>query len=162
MDKLRLPRISPKNETVSSKTSKTKTLTYREFVERVNEVYKVNKRSEPHPDDESGIVGAIVAKHGNKDPHKMMHIDKIKTHEGDDKTAKGSASKHSESNIRRMVQHLRQGKKLDPIVVHKLTKSEDGVTHQVLDGHHRLEAHKRLGRKSIPVTVVNKRNVKDV
>lgn len=60
-----------------------------------------------------------------------------------------------EPTVRAIMQAIRQGEALPAIVVefsHDLPDARDGVT--VIDGHHRLEAAKRLGLTHIPALVV--------
>jgi len=105
-------------------------------------------------------IGSTVSNKGRDELHKTMPIRKLSTWEDADKTQRGTASKDSETNVRKMMQHIRNGGKVPPVVVRQLPKpTKSGQTHQVIDGHHRLEAHRRLGLGSIKVRVARPANI---
>jgi uncharacterized ParB-like nuclease family protein len=63
----------------------------------------------------------------------------------------------SKSYVGSMVDHLKSGGQLPPIVV-KPTKTG----YEVIDGHHRLAAHQQAGSASIPAKIAEPQNVKQI
>jgi len=96
-------------------------------------------------------IGADVKSTGRGDntPYKQiklvsLHPNKLKTNEPASKTAKETSTPESETKIQSLMKSHRQGKKpfeTTPILV----KRESDGSHTVLDGHHRVEAARRLG-----------------
>jgi uncharacterized ParB-like nuclease family protein len=126
-------------------------LTFKEYIIEVAKVGLINT------DDQ---IGSTSISKGRDEAHKNMPIRNLTTREDLGKTKRGEASPESEKNVKQIMKHIRKGGKIPPILVRRLNKPrKSGATHQVLDGHHRLEAHKRLGRGSITVREVNKRNI---
>lgn len=87
--------------------------------------------------------------------HKIP-LSKITTHEPLEKTHKDTADTHSERNVQGMVKTLKGKGSLEPVL---LVKHENG--YKLLDGHHRLEAHKRMGRTHIAANILDKRHWKN-
>lgn len=58
-------------------------------------------------------------------------------------------SEESVENLRGLVKLLKNGKKLDPILVRQV-----GSKYQILDGHHRYFANKMVGNKSVSSIVI--------
>lgn len=121
---------------------------YKQFV---TELVKVSLTNKLHPNDEREI-GSDVRDMANTKSEKTSKIavHKIKTFEGDDKTSKDSASAESRKNVDSIKKHIQRGGKVPPILVRRHQGS-----YQVVDGHHRLQAHKEAGLKHIDVHVVN-------
>jgi ParB-like chromosome segregation protein Spo0J len=65
---------------------------------------------------------------------------------------KGSASVDSENKVQGIMKHIRRGGKVPPPIV-----DHEGT---VIDGHHRVEASKRLGHKHMKVRQLPKALVK--
>jgi hypothetical protein len=63
----------------------------------------------------------------------------------------------SAANVAKIVQGIKTGDKLPPLLVRKL-----GSGYQVIDGHHRFWAHKQVGNKDIPVKIVPAEYIRDV
>lgn len=78
----------------------------------------------------------------------------ISTFEGDDKA---TGSKESIANVNKIKQGIKKGNKIEPIIVRKYKGG-----YQVLDGHHRYQAHKELGKTYIRAKIVRKENVKEL
>lgn len=95
-------------------------------------------------------VGATVWAKGKHEPTRILPISALDTFEPADKTARGSASRDSEINVRRLMLAIRRGDQVPPVLVRKTAGGW-----QVIDGHHRLEAHRRLGLKSIRARVIS-------
>ena len=81
---------------------------------------------------------------------KTVPLSKLITFEPEEKmqTPEGRAKV---DNIKKAI---KSGKKLPPIVVRKTKKGK-----QILDGHHRYQAHKELGTKKVQVARLGKRDV---
>lgn len=115
-------------------------------------------------DDAEPTPGATVSH--NKPPmanphtsdkvHKLA-ISDLKTHEPLSKTSKQKAHPNTNRYINDMAKSIKQGYEIPPIVVRRT-----GTTYQVIDGHHRLEAHKRAGVKHIDAHVVHDYHVKKI
>ena len=54
-------------------------------------------------------IGSTVLNKGRDELHKTMPIRKLSTWEDADKTQRGTASKDSDTNVRKMMQHIRSG-----------------------------------------------------
>jgi ParB-like chromosome segregation protein Spo0J len=116
--------------------------------EFLTEIIRIDK----YPDNQGVTVYSDV---NNKEPIKSIPIKLITTNEPEEKTKKGTASKESEKNIQSIMRSLAFGTSIHPILVHKKDNRWE-----TLDGHHRLEAYKRLNRKTIPCQIVRERNIK--
>lgn len=105
------------------------------------------------PDSEE--VGAWIRNQGKDEPVVILPVGKITTFEPIEKTGKGTASIDSENNVRNIMRSVKKGRDVPPILV---MKTPGGF--QVIDGHHRLEAYKRLGKKSIPARMVSTQRIR--
>lgn len=63
--------------------------------------------------------------------------------------------KNYNSEVADIIKKLNKNKKFTPVVVYK-----DGEEYVMLDGHHRLDAYKKLNKKKIKAIVIPKKNVK--
>lgn len=63
--------------------------------------------------------------------------------------------KNYNSEVADIIKKLNKNKKFTPVVVYK-----DGEEYVMLDGHHRLDAYKKLNKKKINAIVIPKKNVK--
>ena len=117
--------------------------------ELITEISKVTVSHDPSD------LGATVYDKGDKEEKTvMLPITKISIFEP---ISKFDNLEHKK-NLMNIIGHLRSGKKLPPILVRKTSP----MKYQVIDGHHRLEAYKRLGMKTIPAKIVSKVNIKDI
>ena len=117
--------------------------------EIITEISKVTVSHDPNE------LGATVYDKGNKEEKTvMLPITKISIFEPitkfDDPVYK--------KNLHNIIKHLRAGNDIPPILVRKVGP----VKYQVIDGHHRLEAYKQLGMKTIPAKIVSKINIHDI
>ena len=117
----------------------------------VTELVKVSLGNKMLPNGEREI-GSNVRDMSNTKPEKTTKIPvhKITTFEGGDKTSKDTASPESRANVDSIKKHIQRGGKVPPILVRRHQGS-----YQVVDGHHRLQAHKEAGLKHIEVHVVD-------
>jgi hypothetical protein len=134
--------------------------TFRQFIEEDNasltELTKVSVTQRNPAGPEVQTVGADVG--GDTRPNRAekirtMSIKHLSAHGNEgDKAIKGKASPESENKVRAMVKHLQSGKTLPhPLVDHQ---------GRILDGHHRVEAHRRLGSKTMKVRQIPKALIK--
>jgi len=97
-------------------------------------------------------LGAYVRSTGDKpEPTVMIPFGKLDVLEPESKMDKSESSKKLEE----LIKVLKQGKKLEPILVRRLNGR-----YQILDGHHRYAAYKILKIKSIPARIIDPKNVK--
>jgi ParB-like chromosome segregation protein Spo0J len=94
-------------------------------------------------------VGSTITSRGRGEPTRIIPIADLETFEPRDKTALGAADAASESNVRNLMRAIKQGRPVPPILVRR-----HGGAWQVVDGHHRLEAHRRLGRTRIAARIL--------
>lgn len=130
--------------------------TYKQFTEEVDslltELTKVSVTQRNPNGPEVQTVGADVStdnKPNRAEKVRTMSIKHLKAHGNEgDKATKGKASPESENKVQSMVKHLQSGKTLPhPLVDH---------TGKVLDGHHTVEAHRRLGSRTMKVRQIPK------
>jgi len=125
------------------------------FLHFINEAL-VHKVHTVNNDDEIGadinIRGSDSANKHKQDFVHKIPISRISTHEPLHKTNKDSSSDESETNIQSIIKGIKRGDKIEPI---KLRRHGKTGNYQVLDGHHRLEAHKRLGVKHISANIID-------
>lgn len=99
--------------------------------------------------------GADISQSRENNPKtKTVRMSDIKsTFEPKEKTASGTGSSSSRKNVSGMVDTIRKGKggNIPPINVRR---NPEGVGYQVLDGHHRFQAHQEAGVKNIKVKEV--------
>lgn len=114
----------------------------------VEEVSKVSLSSDPDN------FGAWVRDGGTPEKTVVIPTRKIHVFEPDSKFD----DPHHAKNLANIVKAIKAGKKLPPILVRR-----HGIDRfQVVDGHHRFMAYRMAGAKSIPVRVVDPKNVKEV
>lgn len=70
----------------------------------------------------------------------------------------GDHSEESEKHINKIVHDIKAGKKIEPI---KVIRGDKGSLH-VVDGHHRVEAHMRAGKRHVPANIIGSSRVKNV
>ena len=117
--------------------------------EIITEISKVTVSHDPNE------LGATVYDKGNKEEKTvMLPITKISIFEPISKFDNPQYKK----NLHNIIKHLRAGNDIPPILVRKVGP----VKYQVIDGHHRLEAYKQLGMKTIPAKIVSKINIHDI
>jgi len=106
---------------------------------------RVTQRNPDGPDVQT--VGAEVSgtdRSNRAEKIRTMSVKHLRAHGNEgDKAAKGVASLESENKVQSMVKHLKSGKTLP----HPLVDHEGNV----LDGHHRVEAHYRAGIPTMKV-----------
>jgi len=81
----------------------------------------------------------------------MLPVRKLITNEPLEKTAKECSTVKDEQIVLNIMNALRKKKTIPPIHVRRV-----GMKYQVIDGHHRLEAYKRLHIQKIPAQIVTK------
>lgn len=128
---------------------------YKTFASFIAEITKVRITNKTHDDgsNEIGVDRGDVAR-TRSDKKMTVPVSSIHTHEGEDKTSGPDAEKSSLDHVKKLTNHIRRGGKTEPITVRR---HQGGW--QVLDGHHRLQAHKNAGSKHIEVRVVNPANL---
>ena len=87
-------------------------------------------------------------------------INKLVMNEPPEKVHPKYASDESYENIENLRKAYATGKKIPPIIIVKLPKIEQGRTHVVVDGHHRVEAARLAGETHIDYSLVPHRNVR--
>jgi hypothetical protein len=97
--------------------------------------------------------GAEVGNYKATGPVINISADQLVGFEPDDKMNQSK----SKANVKKIVAGLQQGDKLPPLLVRKYKKG-----YQVLDGHHRFWAYKKLDVKSIPVQVVPDKDIEEL
>lgn len=102
---------------------------------------------------DSNWYGAEVGDYKATGPVINISADQLVGFEPDDKMNQPK----SKANVKKIVTGLQQGDKLPPLLVRKYKKG-----YQVLDGHHRFWAYKKLGVKSIPVQVVPDKDIEEL
>ena len=97
-------------------------------------------------------------KHREEKIHKIP-LNQLVPHEDVEKTHPSTASKESSDKINDIMKTIKSGKghTLPPV---KVVRHQTGGGYTVVDGHHRLEAHRRLGLKHISANIVNPSRVK--
>ena len=55
---------------------------------------------------------------------------------------------------------IKNKKEIEPIIVRRKPSGRLRGKYQVMDGHHRLEAHLRMNLKHIPAVIIHPQNVK--
>ena len=117
----------------------------------ISELYKVSLGNKTNPDGTKEI-GSNVSDMPNTKSEKStkVPVNKIKTFEGDDKTSKEAGSSESRANVDAIKKHIQRGGSVPPILVRRHQGN-----YQVVDGHHRLQAHKEAGLKHIDVHVID-------
>lgn len=121
------------------------------FKQFVTELTKVSLGNKVHPNGEHEIGSNVRDMPNTKsEKTKTIPVHKITTFEGGDKTSKEGGSSESRSNVDSIKKHIQRGGKVPPILVRRHQGN-----YQVIDGHHRLQAHKEAGLKHIDVHVVD-------
>ncbi len=111
---------------------------------RLYEITKVELTTDPHN------FGANIRSGGrDKERTVMLPVRKLTTNEPLLKTKKGIASSESEDNVQNLMMAIKRGENIPPILVRK-----HKLSYQVVDGHHRLEAFRRLRIPKIPATII--------
>ena len=113
-------------------------LTFKQFI---LEIYDCGG----HQDEEGFVKNTEIL----SDPIKIP-LTKLKTSEDMQLYKKPS----SNINIKKLTKHIKSGGELPPILVRK-TKN----LYQVIDGHHRMLAHKNANMKTINAKVVDDENI---
>lgn len=120
-------------------------------IESTNEAFKPMVTLHTDPD----YFGATVDDRHNQKRLllRKLPVDLIDVYEPEDKMK----SLSSRMNVSRLIKSIKAGEKLPPILVRK-----SGKRYQVLDGHHRLYAHKKLDLKTILCRIVPERDIEVV
>lgn len=87
---------------------------------------------------------------------KKIPLNQMFRHEPAEKTAPDTATPESEKAIQGIMSDIKKKKDIEPILVRR----QQGGKYQVMDGHHRVEAHLRMGLKHVPARVIDAKNVK--
>ena len=139
--------------------------TLKQFVDEASQT-KVTLINRKFGDDEYE-TGADISYRGRpmEPPHRQDEIKKIPLnqtvrHEPEVKTNKETASPESEKKIKGIMADIKKKKEIDPITVRRKPSGSLRGKYQVMDGHHRLEAHLRMGLKHIPAVIIHPQNVK--
>jgi uncharacterized ParB-like nuclease family protein len=114
-------------------------------------------------DNDEIETGATVSRYGrpmerehSQDKVKMIPLNRTIRHETPEKTARNTATPESEKAVQGIMSDIKKKKDIEPILVRR----KKGGTYQIMDGHHRLEAHLRMGLRHIPARVIDAKNVK--
>ena len=91
-----------------------------------------------------------------QDKVKKIPLNRMFRHEPEEKTAPDTATPESEKAIQGIMSDIKKKKDIEPILVRR----QQGGKYQVMDGHHRVEAHLRMGLKHVPARVIDAKNVK--
>jgi hypothetical protein len=121
------------------------------YKQLITELVKVSLGNKVQPNGEREIGSNVRDMSNTKsETTKKIPVHKISTFEGDDKTSKNTASPESRANVDSIKKHIQRGGSVPPILVRRHQGN-----YQVVDGHHRLQAHKEAGLKHIDVHVIN-------
>jgi hypothetical protein len=108
-------------------------------------------------------IGADVSTYGSpmdrphpQDKVKKIPLNSLFRHEPEEKTAPDTATPESEKIIQGIMSGIKKKKDIKPILVRR----QLGGKYQVMDGHHRVEAHLRMGLRHIPARVIDAKNIK--
>jgi len=117
------------------------------FESEVDEVAKVKLSTDP------ADYGAYVRDAGGPEKITTIPFNKIVSTFEPEEFGKMKLPK-SAANVERIIAGIKRGDKLPPLLVRRYKNG-----YQVLDGHHRYEAYKRMRIKEIPVRVVDPKNI---
>jgi pyrimidine deaminase RibD-like protein len=118
---------------------------YTQQSESISEVAKVRLSKDPND------TGAYVRDIGQAEKTVDVPISKITVFEPDEKFDDPRYAK----KLKNIIDAIRSGKTLPPILLRRY-----GVDrYQVLDGHHRFKAYRKLGKKTIPARIVDAKNI---
>lgn len=129
--------------------------TFKQFVDEAI-MTKIKLKDSEHE------IGAHPWQDNTKKPAKdeaprKIPLNRVWLHEPEEKTHPDTAEPESEKNIQNIMSAIKRKETIDPIHVRR----QSGGNYQVLDGHHRVEAHKRLGSKHINAYVIRSNKVKE-
>jgi len=141
--------------------------TFRQFVDEASRtkvtMFNRDLGFNPELDDNENEMGAVVDRQDRpmERPHpqdkvKKIPLNKMFRHEPEEKTALGTAEPENERKVQGIMADIKKKKDIDPILVRR----QQGGKYQVMDGHHRVEAHLRMGLKHVPARVIDAKNVK--
>lgn len=135
--------------------------TFRQFIDEAERT-KVTLFNRDLGNDENEM-GAEVSRHGRpmepshpQDKVKKIPLNKMFRHEPEEKTNPETSTPESEKAIQGIMSDIKKKKDIEPILVRR----QRGGKYQVMDGHHRVEAHLRMGLKHVPARVIDAKNVK--
>ena len=135
--------------------------TFRQFIDEAERT-KVTLFNRDLDNDENEM-GAEVSKQGRpmEPPHPQDKVRKIPLnrmfrHEPAEKTHPDTAEPENEKKVQGIMSDIKKKKDIEPILVRR----QSGGKYQVMDGHHRVEAHLRMGLKHVPARVIDAKNVK--
>lgn len=97
--------------------------------------------------------GAIVWTNNIKLPVVKILVAAIETNEPREKVFGDQASEESIAIVSGLVTSIRRGQDIDPVFVRRQVP-KDGKFYQLIDGHHRLEAHRQAKQKYILAIVI--------
>lgn len=103
--------------------------------------------------DDSGIRGFAKAKKAHMHAYATKHRDPIFIPLNRLDTLYQTEKALDEGKIRENVRRMKNKEPLEPVVVGYGSGEKDGSRADVLDGHHRLEAAKRIGYTHVPCVV---------
>jgi hypothetical protein len=135
--------------------------TFKEFLDEAERT-KVTLFNRDLGNDQSDM-GAHVSSYGRpmepehpQDKVKKIPLNRMFRHEPEEKTAPDTATPESEKAIQGIMSDIKKKNEIEPILVRR----QKGGKYQVMDGHHRVEAHLRMGLKHVPARVIDAKNVK--
>ena len=91
-----------------------------------------------------------------QDKVKKIPLNRMFRHEPEEKTHPDTATPEDEAKTQGIMSDIKKKNEIEPILVRR----QKGGKYQVMDGHHRVEAHLRMGLKHVPARVIDAKNVK--
>lgn len=135
--------------------------TFKEFIDEAERT-KVTLFNRDLDNDETES-GANVSRYGrpmepehSQDKVVKIPLNKMFRHEPEEKTHPDTATPESEKTIQSVMSDIKKKKDIEPVLVRR----QRGGKYQLMDGHHRVEAHLRMGLKHVPARVIDAGNVK--
>lgn len=135
--------------------------TLKQFIKEASRT-KVTLFSHDHDDDTSEMGATVDHRHRPMEPKnrnektRNIPLNRMFRHEPEEKTHPETSSPESEKTIQGIMSDIKKKKKIEPILVRR----QRGGKYQVIDGHHRVEAHLRMGIKHVPARVIGAGDVK--
>ena len=135
--------------------------TLKEFINEASRT-KVTLFSRDHDDDTTEMGTIVDRRHrpmepkGRDEKTRNIPVNRMFRHEPEEKTSADTSTPESEKTIQGIMSSIKKKKKIEPILVRR----QSGGKYQVMDGHHRIEAHLRMGMKHVPARVIGGGDVK--
>jgi hypothetical protein len=129
--------------------------TLKQFLEEAK-ITKVKLINRDLGNDVEEIGAEVINKHipsAHPHPEEKIHklpLANIYRHEPAEKTHPDTASDESKKKIKGIVSSIKKKKAIEPILVRR----QEAGRYEVVDGHHRVEAHLRAGLRHIPARVI--------